>query len=240
MEQKVSLHHMDSLRISLSARLLGTLRVPATEDNFTFVVDGRCYCFPSTAAEFLSPWVRDLHALDATINELSLVINNDSDIFEKLIAFSQGEAVELLPVCSALRNWELAGSIDRLLNPSQTADAAIGRLLLYSQTPSDIDFLASRFCDVAGFGISMLSDIISHPALQIESEDWLFDYIAHKMELDTAFINLFEFVEFRYISASKMSDFINMVSGSAAALNISILRKLLDRLAGELVAPRES
>jgi hypothetical protein len=242
MAKKVSFRCMDSVSISLSARSLGTPRVRATEDNFTFVVGGRRYCFPLVAAEFLSPRVRALHAIDATTNELLLAVDNDNNVFGSLIPLSQGAAVslsqqsaaELLPVCAALSNWELAGSIERLLNPSQTADAAIGRLLLYSQTPSDLGFLASRFCELAGsadgLGISMLSEIISHPTLHIESEDWLYDYIIYKMEQDSAFISLFEFLEFKHISRMKMSEFIDRISGSEAELNISIYRKLLGRL----------
>jgi hypothetical protein len=58
----------------LSSRGLANVQCETASPDFTFIVGSGRYQCPSVVAEFLSPRASQLHAIDATINKLSLDI----------------------------------------------------------------------------------------------------------------------------------------------------------------------
>jgi hypothetical protein len=237
---------MNSLDVALSTGALADLGAAGPACDFTFVVRDRSYDLPSVAAEFLSPRLRQLHAIDETINEITLAVGDLDEVFENFISLSQGSTVtidletaeQFVMICCELEDWDVAALIDGKMKMSVTKDNAIDLLLFHSNISSDfsseVNLIASHFHEVAAatdrLSISLISEIISDRSPRVESEDWLYYYVMNRMRTSRDFKGLLEFVEFEYLSSSKMSEFINLIWSSASELNISILRGLCMRL----------
>jgi hypothetical protein len=55
-----------------------------------------------------------------------------------------------------------------------------------------------------------IEEILSHPSLIIESEDWLCNYIFRRFEQNVENFSLFEFVEFEFLSTEVIQQFIEL------------------------------
>jgi hypothetical protein len=225
---------------------LRNVRVKQPQSDFTFIVGSHRHRCPSVAAEFLSPRVCEIRAIDATINELSLGVDDKGGLFGQLILLSQGETVEmncsvierLLLIYRQLRNFDLSRFLESKIREPIKADNAIDQLVLHSQTLSDgsseLDYVSSHFCEFANrmneFNVSMTCEIISRRSLKIESEDWLYDYIMNSQSNDSDRWALLEFVQCEYLSATRMSDFLEFISERLDAVNICLFRHLQVRL----------
>jgi hypothetical protein len=81
----VGLHGGSRVAASLSTRGLTNVRLEDSRHDFTFIVGGGRYrCLPS-AAQFLSPRVRSLHSIDATIDEIAIDVDDATGLFGAIL-----------------------------------------------------------------------------------------------------------------------------------------------------------
>jgi hypothetical protein len=227
---------MDPVRVALSSRALQQIQAKGADGNFTFII-GRCrYQWPVIAAEFLSPRVCRLRSIDATIEEVSLQTDDFGGHFERFLLLGRGEAIEIdeksrnpfLHWTRELKNSELAAQISSREHIS--IENACELLAFHSETlcdiSSDLAFVASHFCEVAKhttkLNSSVISAVLSHPSLTIESEDFLYRYVMNSS------LDLLEFVRFENLPPDVISDFLDTVC--IEDMNLSVIQRLKSRL----------
>jgi hypothetical protein len=96
----------------LSARGLANVAIGDWSDDFTFVIGNYRYRCPSSAAQFLSPRVFNLHCVDATISGLTLEVQDGDDLFSSMLEAARGGGIAVDParrptfeaICAALWN----------------------------------------------------------------------------------------------------------------------------------------
>jgi hypothetical protein len=101
-------------------------------------------------------------------------------------------------------------------------------------TEEDISFLASRFGSLSGrseirsLGADLLSRVLSHSELRLESEDSLFRLIETLCDEDESHRVLIDFVDAQYLSDSCIGDYISFVDSDQLSGNVwmSICRRL--------------
>jgi hypothetical protein len=229
---------MATVEVRLSAAGLANIRHRELPDKFTFIVGAHRHECPSIPADFLSPRVSDLHSIDPTLSELSLDVSDPGGVFDGVLLLGRGATIGLESSLGPkfgefrreLRNWELPDF------ESITASNVFDRLLGGSGNLLELEFIASHFCELSEkmsvLDNSTVCAIISHPSLKIESEDWLYDFIANRPPGD--FLRLAEFILFEHLSASRVCHFLDLVADSISEIDLPLLRRLLPRLACEV------
>ncbi|KAK8842714.1 hypothetical protein M9Y10_025575 [Tritrichomonas musculus] len=89
----------ESVNFSLDVQNVNHLPFQRYEKNFTFIVNGKVYETTRIIADLLSPFIRNLHFIDETINEFSFNTkietnpNDNTDYFSDFLALSKFEIV---------------------------------------------------------------------------------------------------------------------------------------------------
>jgi hypothetical protein len=204
---------------------------------------------PPVSAEFLSPRVRELRLVDATIDEMSLDADDPNCLFDKFMSLSQGSRVEVdgksadkfLSICRRLGNCDIAKVIGEKFRKSITTHSAFAHMGTLMDVSPEIEFIASHAYEMSDClncaDVSMMSEVIGHESLQVESEDWLLEFILRRMAENLEFIGLMECVRFEYLSSSNMSALIDNICELIQELNVCILRRLRERLRCRIWTP---
>jgi len=242
--------------VSLSARGLRNVRVEA--QDFTFVTRSHshpCSCF---LAEFISPRVSDMRQVDETIHEFVIDIDDPTNVVGQFISsVIRGECflvdlecqVTLASVCSYLQNaelYELAfGSESEEVSTCNVIPRILRAFHENLSIDRELDFLASHFVEFIDSSsqfetlpFSLISAVISHPKLKVESEDSLYKFIADAAIRNSEYSALFEFVQFAYLTAETISEFAELVSNSFELMTVSLWKSVVSRLSLD-VSPRE-
>ena len=197
-----------------------------TEFEFVFGKDKICRVH-SFMAEFLSPKVAHLRRCDITFNVYTFQDSEVFNVFECLLSsLSSGEAFRveksnfaaLLRLSQELENAELLSSLFAMINPESLSLAEAIRLLrvetdlgsAFSDRFGKVrNFIASHFYEIDKeiLDFETLQLLLSSPALQIEDEDSLYDFVRSRSEDDLRFRSLFEFVYFDYLSVDRIENF---------------------------------
>jgi hypothetical protein len=189
-----------SLSVRLSAKGLFNVRAESPDAKFAFIVAGRRHECSWGAAEFVSPRVSDLHSFDATIDELIIDVDDPENFFDEFVAAASGGCVTMSPpncevflsICAALDNRELS----RQLSPTITVSNAVDRIRLGVDISAEVAFIASHFYEFAAgvdeLPLPIISEIISHPSLALDSEDSLYDFVRNRD------LELLEYVRMEY------------------------------------------
>ena len=202
---------------------------------------------------FFREGVRFLEVLVPTGIDSTTFVSSFSSIFWGLRGFSIPVSVDRLPslisISVQLNNSDL---LIRLLSIShnllpQTSD--LSRLSLISACPfisssqhqpfnvcESVDSVASRLTDVwshhrsdvLNLSASVVSEVLQSSRLQVESEDWLFDFISDFADFKSdspESVDLFRFLKFENLSSSKISEFFDRLRPSSVSSQLWISLK---------------
>jgi hypothetical protein len=101
-----------------------------------FIVGHRHCQFPSSLAQFLSPWVAKLHLVDGTIDEIKICVEDPDELFDAMleaarcgsILVDSGHWLMLMVICAALGNSEFSESIWSQLGYDLLRENVVDRL----------------------------------------------------------------------------------------------------------------
>jgi len=237
-----------SCAVVLSSRGLGN--ISRRDNDFAFVVGSRRYECPSFVAEFLSPLVSRIHAVDDCANELRLNVDDPDDFFQEFLLLGRGKSIDVpcqkrctfLSICRELDNRELS---DILLQETRTEikkeNVVCGirdLLAMKCDVSNEVEFVSTHFYemteafeDLRSLPFPVIYDIISNPLLKIKSEDSLLNFIVEGVTQRPEYLSLLEHVRFEYVSASEFIRFFELISGRFEHLNLSIWLSLRNRFA---------
>jgi hypothetical protein len=247
--KSMSQSQSQSKNFALSTK--GLTKIPKCEerDDFTFIVGNHRYFCPKIIADFLSPRLCKLHAVDCSICEFSIETRDAESVFGSFIDFGFGHSVEIsdselgkfISLCRELWNQEF---YDALVGSDLTQSNAIERLEFHEGIEGNseiaVGFIASNFSDFSieelkRLGLSAICAIVHHRSLKLLSEDSLYDFVAGLVERDLVFFALFEAVRFEYLSVDRISKFFDFTIDSLELID----RLLWSSLKGRFVLPVE-
>ena len=241
---------MESVCFELSGRGIGDAAA-LDERNFVFIVGGVEYRCSRFQACFVSGLVRRLLVSDCCLSRLCLKVCDDESHFKDVVRLMNGERISItrantafLEACAReLENDEL---LDRILSLHLDGDISIvnvvDRIRIKSQSHSDckseLDFLASHFFEVEtdvlrGLSVSDLELVLTSPLLKLESEDQLYDTIVSLAgEKGDNVLTLLRYVEFEFLSDSKLGEFLDRIFPDLVALTWGSICDCLHRFCG--------
>ena len=213
----------------LSARGVGDAASFERRD-FVFVVGGVEYECCRFQACFVSGLVRRLLAADRCVSRVCLKVKDEGHNFKDVVKLMNGHSISVttgnarfLEDCAReLENDEL---LDRVVWSHTHGDVSssnvLDRLRLKRESHSDckdeLDFLASHFFEIGfdvvkGLSISDLEQVLTNPLLTLASEDQLFGAIQVLAEEkgEDALV-LLRYVEFAFLSESKLNEFLELI-----------------------------
>jgi hypothetical protein len=240
---------MSSIAISLSSRSLVNMVGREGFTDFVFIVGESRYRCNSLLADFLSPRIADLHTSDAAVSEFVIETKDPDDDFEAFLSLGDGKEVTVesrhfsffVELSEELLNDELR--LQLFEGPAEEGSVRQRFLHLTSITcPStkEFDFVAShlykllwpdvqKLIEIKGMGVSLLSELFSSPKLMIENENWLCELICELVEKNAEYFQLFDFVQFEFVSNRIIPKFFECLS--VRELSMRIWRNLRRRLA---------
>jgi hypothetical protein len=216
----------DSSRVigELSARGLSNIR--SGESDFVFAFDEdeiRCTRFQ---AQFLSPTVCSLLQEDPSIDRIRVEIESEhqsvaTSFLVRLIESGQidvsvSDISVLGEFCRFLGNGELLDLFVKTSLSTVNEGNVVQRLKLFGRD-DDLSFLASHFssvCEQVGIetlSFDLLSTVLSHCELRLESEDSLFRFIERLCSRDDGYRDLIAHVETQYLSESCIEDYVSFI-----------------------------
>jgi hypothetical protein len=144
-----------------------------------------------------------------------------------------------LSIYKELSNSELYEFIINDISGAISVANVVRRLKLLGQTEgnrdSELDFIAAHFCELSSSDLSKLdfdelAEILQRPALKIESEDWLFDFIRRRIALSSCHFELLSQVRLEYLSLNSFYEYFELVSNSFEHFTLSHWNSLRSRL----------
>jgi hypothetical protein len=218
-------------------------------NDFVFIVGEFHYRCNSLLADFLSPRIADLHTLDAAISEFVIETKDPDADFEVFLSLADGKEVTVelsnfsffVALSEELLNDELRL---QLFEESAEEGSVRQRFLRLTSiacpSPKEFDFVASRMykllwpdvqklIKIKGISVSLLSELFSSPKMMIESENWLCELICELVERSAEYFQLFDFVQFEFVSNRIIPKFFECLS--VRELSLRIWKNLQRRLA---------
>jgi hypothetical protein len=126
---------------------------------------------------------------------------------------NEGNSRFFLSVAHELGNYELYFGIHEVLQHNVTTSAFCERVksCVTSELLSDreIEFLAAHFIKLEraflrDLPISILSRVLAHPSLVVETEDWLYEFVVSTGHL----VDLLEYLRFEFLTRSTIRKFV--------------------------------
>lgn len=228
----------DSIKL-IKLQTSSILHVPILnyENNFTFIVNNKEYYTNRLVADLLSPKIAKSHLIDPTISEYIINTRSKGD-FNKILDLAKFEEQEyskeeipfIIEILENLENTTKFTSNEPKQN-FEKDDSMISKVInqlknhlefphFYDeQIKQEIEILSEHFYDMSAeekdmisqFGYDIIDSIISHPKLQVESEDDLVYFINELYAKDSEYSNLYSYVYFKNVSSSTMKEFIEKV-----------------------------
>lgn len=223
------------------------------ENDFTFYVGDQMFQCNKFIADFLSPRVSEMRNCDSTIDSFYIPSSKCSNphLFKLLLSLAKGYSIiitqsDLKPLSllfKELGNTEFLNFYLSIIGPVDEKNV-VHTIILKSEynlpIETEISYLASHFYKVEKSNLDLLTSdqlysIFSKKSLCVESEDWLFDFIFEKSNVDQSFNQLYEFIEFSALSCDKIMKFTTEVSLEDINYGIwkSICRKLQNERIGK-------
>jgi hypothetical protein len=233
--------------LSLSARGLANIPRSESQNDFEFIVGDNHYPCPWYVAAFLSPKLCRNFSVDGTQHSFIVETPDSNDQFCELLSLGRGESIHFtstnlsffVSIAREFENTELLFSIKNKIDPELNKSTVIPRLIdrLEFKLPADeeIEFLSSHLYEFSSSSLSKIclngiEAIVSHPSLKMTSEDFLYEMVISRMDEDSSFLKLLEFVRFEYLSAATLSDFSRIVCEHFDLLNVSLFSAICVRL----------
>ena len=223
--------------------------------DFTFVVGQNNYHCNRMIADFISPTIRNMHKSDITLNNFVLSNNTNCEYneFQTIISLGEGNGIylddhnldQLSFLFDSLGNHEFSAFLEfkteTKLDIENCVDILLLKEKLHQSLTREVQYISKHFYkinenDIDRLNFDQLYEILSHPALCIESEQWLFDLIYNRFLEDKNYCGLFEFIDFRCVSVEKINDFSD--SFHFSYLNAGTFKALLERIRCEIIIPK--
>jgi hypothetical protein len=233
--------------VTLSAKGLTNLIRENYANDFTFIVNGKEFACPCFVAEFLSRRISKLRRIDCTMKEMKIENGEVFDCFGKFLSLGFGSSVIfekweiplIRSICIELESMDLCEELFEKRGDELTEENVIELMKdcesIGCSCESVIAFVASRFFNLnkssfVGLNVSLISRILNHPSLTIETEDSLWETISFLIKNDPDYCMLLECIEYIYLSISSIESFINVISESFEFLTIVVWNQLRSRL----------
>ena len=221
------------------------------DKDFYFIINQEIYPVNKLFADTISPYINNIHKSDFTVDTFEIECDFDETEFEAIIGLSKGEAIDATKIDidhmlyffnklgnSTFLSWILSQFGD--LNIDNAVD--ILKLKISNSLPyqKELEFVAQNLFNfneeiLYNIDLEVLSMILSCKELYIPTEEYLFNFIINKINEDSSFISLLEFVEFRNLSVESILRFSDSINFEE--LNISIWKCLMKRLSCEIIPP---
>jgi hypothetical protein len=214
--------------IEPSAASIGAIHPSSIPQNFQFADQhGQVYPCNVVLAQLLSPRVVQLLSTDPTIDCLEIEVGNGEDfsVFVSLLErgtaeFSDKCLGSCIGLAQQLGNSELANQFLALHpHPTElTTRNILGEFTFFESVnappPSELlQFARTHFYQLAEVFAGQLKpetlDLIFSQSLVLESEDAFFDFV--KGEIEVGSIDLLQHVDLRYLSSSKVDEFLALL-----------------------------
>jgi hypothetical protein len=190
------------------------------------------------------------------VTEIEIKTEDPAHQFESILSIGRGGSIEVNEsnfrfvgsVAIELGNLELYFSVHELIDGKVTGPVSAFceqfKDWVFTDDLSDeaIDFLAVRFFEFENsfrnsLPFSILSQILSHPSLRVESEDWLFEFIISQIESKSNYVGLLEFVRFEYLTRTRIDKFIewSFVHFDELEMRIPLWLAITKRLSGTAI-----
>jgi hypothetical protein len=242
---------MKPLEVKLTGNGMANIPKSKSKNDFEFIVGNNRYGCPWFVADFISPMVGQLHSSDPSVDEFHIDIGDAEEHFENFLTLGFGSTLDVSEsdfskyrrICCALGNREV---YDMLIDRFEVA-VTISNVFSHihdcdffnlSRQPL-IEFVASHFFELptsASFDLPIQTfiEILSHPSLQLATEDSLYDIIASRFETDADYFALVEYIRFEYFSVDRISALILWISNHFNQFNFGIWTHLSNRLKYQL------
>jgi hypothetical protein len=238
---------MSEVCIQISA--VGLKNIPIHDDlnDFEFIVGSHSYRCPKYIADFLSPKIGRFHKTDLSLDHYVVEICDDQAHFENFLSIGRGCSLTAAEcdlkffagLCRELENFEVCSLIHQYFQREVTIENCIEQFELCFLTgesiASVVKFTASHFHELPHDVLRTLSfehlqEILHDAALQIRSEDSLFELICDLSKKNDSFWSLVEFIRFEFLSVESMMKISAMSSDFLTILNANIWQRILSRL----------
>jgi hypothetical protein len=215
-------------------------------DDFTFVVGSECHKCPLLIACFLSPHISSIVVSDPTVREFHVQTCDIGSHFTEFLSLVYGSSITLTgdnrnffrSLSSELGNREF---VEFVLGDDAAIDNVLDRLEhhLTSQEPyefaPEIEFCAAHFFELdrsqlIHSSFPVLDAIVSHDSLQVTTEDLLYEIIRDRFCEDFGFSELFQFIQFEYLSIESIRSFCDLINNSFEVLTPGLIYALSHRL----------
>jgi hypothetical protein len=238
---------MPPLEMKLTANGMANIPSAKIQNDFEFVVGGHRYGCPWFVADFISPAVARLHALDTSLSEFCIEIDGPHEQFNQWLSLGFGSTIQVseanlsffCSICRELGNIEAYESLSKHFQRPLTTSNAFEQLRGCDFFDCDrqpiIEFIASHFFEFGSSIESAVSSavfdaVLSHPSLQVLSEDALYDIISSRFDLDADYFALVEYIRFEYVSADRVSHFTSWLSDHFDRLTFGVWTSICSRL----------
>jgi hypothetical protein len=232
-------------QIRLSSAGLAQLNEHCYENEFAFIVGDQRHECPLFVADFLSPRISRLRFSDATIREFQVETKDSGEEFKSFVLLGRGGSFSisdengpfLRQLSLELQNRELFETVSGVIGGGEMSviDELIFESMAGSVTAGVVERCSSSLFELptASLGeltVELLSAILSHRSLKLRSENWLYEFVKHQIQIDPQYSRLLEFVRFEYLSSNLISDFTGFISESCWVLTPSLWAALVPRL----------
>jgi hypothetical protein len=231
----------------LSSSGLANVPIKESRNDFEFIVGDTTYRCPSLIADFLSPRIAALHALDDTISSFVIETKDDDHNFNDWLSLGHGQRLCVtetnrqfqMSISRELGNSEIYSNILKSIEGSISIGNVVGRIKLLGEISanyaSEVEFLASHFFEISSSDICELScDILRQvlicEKLKIESEESSYEIISKGISSDVRYFDLLELIRFEFVSQDCFREYFELVSNSFEYFTISHWISLQSRL----------
>ena len=195
-----------------------------SENDFNFFVNDKLYKCSRIFADFISPKISKIHAIDSVNNEYVINCPFDGD-FSEILNIFEGKPLVINDqnynfirfISHELSNEDLIDYFNKnsqTINLNNVVDMIRTKQIENQNYDQEIYYITSNFFQIdenklTNLTYEDLQTILTSKSLRIQNEDSLFDYIRSFCRKDNSFIGLFEYIEFSNLSEEKMKEFIH-------------------------------
>ena len=200
------------------------------EKDFLFVVNGREYKTSRIVADLISPYISQLHFVDASFDKYTIKTHHQGD-FNLVISLCNFEEIEISESEYSFLT-EIAEQLGTkyiecdLMNEENkiTKDNVFYRLRKHEKESSfyskqiseEIEFVSAYFYDICeshqedlySLHVDTLTSIVNHCKLRLKNEDQLLNFINNLYAKDRKYGVLYESVLFDNVNEEKINEFI--------------------------------
>lgn len=220
--------------IKLKKSIIQDIRFDLYPKDFSFLVNGYEYRTSRFVADILSPKIRQMHLIDATLDQFIITTQEQGDFshFLDLIKFNRTSlSADDINFISELIGILDIKAIDFHIHIEEeekeiTLDNVFQNILKHEKSgiicksflDKEINFVCSHFYEInkeqqeilKKLTKNSLIEIFSNSELRLKSEDQLLNIINDLYKSDHDYSTLYEYVNFSYVSSISINEFVDI------------------------------